>query len=110
MTQPQTLKDYPDYQPCGPAIRLAINGRFLDEVKTLREQPGETEVGAYLSFPIEQHRTGFDGEATLLYLPVLTALQSTAIIREPCAERALEEGLFVSSARMMGISNGLSLR
>jgi hypothetical protein len=63
------------YAPRGPAIRLAINGHFLDEVRTPREKQDDTEADPYISFPMEDYRAGFDGEATMLYLPLTAALQ-----------------------------------
>jgi hypothetical protein len=67
------------YAPRGPAVRLAINGHFLDEVRTLRESypenESDTEADPYTSFPMEQYRAGSDGQATMLFLPVVTAVQ-----------------------------------
>jgi hypothetical protein len=68
-----------DYRPRGPAIRIAINGRFLDEVITLRENDcgadREEDDDAYMSFGMEHFRAGFDGDAAMLYLPIVTAVQ-----------------------------------
>lgn len=63
----------------GPAIRIALNGRCLYEVKTLRENDDDAgadrEGDAYVSFDMEHFRAGIDGQATMLVLPLMTALQ-----------------------------------
>jgi tetratricopeptide (TPR) repeat protein len=55
--------------------RIAINGHFLDEVRTqLHAEPNAKSL-TYVSAPIERHQATEDEEGVTLKLPALTALQ-----------------------------------
>ena len=55
--------------------RVAIDGHFLDEVKTrLQIDPGSKTL-SYVSAPVERHRVAEDEEGITLTLPAITALQ-----------------------------------
>ena len=55
--------------------RIAINGHFLDEVRTQLHTDIYGNTLSYQSAPVEQHHAVEDEEGVTLRLPVLTALQ-----------------------------------
>ena len=57
------------------APRIAINGCFLDDVKTRLEYGYATGSTSLKSFPTKHHRAVLDEDAVTLRLPALTALQ-----------------------------------
>jgi tetratricopeptide (TPR) repeat protein len=57
--------------------RIAVNGHFLDEVRTRLQSditPDSISI-SYLSLPEELHRLVADGDAVVLRIPAITALQ-----------------------------------
>jgi hypothetical protein len=55
--------------------RIAINGHFLDEVRTQLHADPNAKSLTYVSAPIERHQATEDEEGVTLKLPALTALQ-----------------------------------
>src|ERR1700761_4371335 len=59
----------------GPGIRrIAINGRFLDEVRTRRDD-GRSDAVSYTLLPAEHHHALEDDDGVTLRIPAMTALQ-----------------------------------
>jgi hypothetical protein len=54
--------------------RIAIDGRFLDDVRT-RIHSRDSKSLTYLSAPVERHRATEDSQGVTLQLPALTVLQ-----------------------------------
>ena len=54
--------------------RIAINGRFLDEVQTRQEDDRSGSV-SHTSYPAEQHYAIEDEDGVTLQMPAVTALQ-----------------------------------
>lgn len=54
--------------------RIAINGRFLDEVQT-RIENGRERWAGFARLPAEHHRAIITDDAVVLRIPALTALQ-----------------------------------
>src|ERR1700730_8472986 len=54
--------------------RIAIDGRFLDEIQTRLEDDGSGSV-IHTSYPAEQHHAIEDGDGVTLQMAALTALQ-----------------------------------
>ena len=61
-------------QPSDPP-RIAINGRYLDEVQTRVEYGRDVRWAGFARAPTENHRAIVTDEAITLRLPMLTALQ-----------------------------------
>lgn len=57
------------------ADRIAINGHFLDEVRTRLQSYLDRSDFSYLLLPEEHHHATIDDDAVVLRLPALTALQ-----------------------------------
>jgi tetratricopeptide (TPR) repeat protein len=55
--------------------RIAIDGHFLDEVRTRRHTDASSKSLTYVSAPVEQHQASEDEEGVTLTVPALTALQ-----------------------------------
>lgn len=55
--------------------RIALNGRYLDEVRTRLHSPTESGRVSYLCLPEEHHRAIPDGDGFILRTPAITALQ-----------------------------------
>ena len=73
-------KSLPASKPSGHGVtrrraRIAVNGRYLDEVRTQLHAPTEHGSVSYLCLPEEHHCAIPDGEGFILRIPVITALQ-----------------------------------
>ena len=55
--------------------RVAVNGVFLDEVRTRLDYGRETGSIALMVLPVEHHRLTVDGDTVVLCTPAITALQ-----------------------------------
>jgi hypothetical protein len=55
--------------------RVAINGHFLDEIRTRLHSGAGSGTLSYLSAPVERHHITEDADGVTLRLPALTALQ-----------------------------------
>ncbi len=55
--------------------RIAVNGRYLDEVKTPIECAWNAGSVGYVSLPPSHHEAIIDGDTVTLRLPPLTAIQ-----------------------------------
>lgn len=55
--------------------RIAINGRFLDEVGTRLEYGYKTQSVAIMRLPEKHHHLIADGDGVTLRVPAITALQ-----------------------------------
>jgi tetratricopeptide (TPR) repeat protein len=55
--------------------RIAINGHFLDEVRTQLHADPNAKSLSYVSAPVERHEATEDEEGVTLKMPALTALQ-----------------------------------
>lgn len=76
------------------APRVRIGGVFLDEVSTRLQYPHDMRSVASLLMPANRHRMERDGEAVVLRLPSITALQlyhDGVLVRErPVADQPPE--------------------
>ena len=58
--------------------RVAINGKFLDEVR-IRLSPGTPGTVSYLSFPLKEHRGELENDGTVtIYTKMPTAVAAFA--------------------------------
>jgi hypothetical protein len=57
------------------ALRIALNGKALDEVRTRLEPATQPGVVSYLCLPAEHHEAVEDGDSIVLRIPAITALQ-----------------------------------
>jgi tetratricopeptide (TPR) repeat protein len=55
--------------------RIAIDGKYLDEIQTRLHAEASTQSLTYVSAPIERHQAMEDEEGITLKIPALTALQ-----------------------------------
>jgi tetratricopeptide (TPR) repeat protein len=55
--------------------RIAIDGHFLDEIRTRLQTPASSKSLTYTAAPVERHQVIEDEEGVTLKLPALTALQ-----------------------------------
>ena len=67
------------------AQRIAIDGHFLDEVRTRLHASDDTGAISHMTLPEEHHRLTLDHDAMILRIPALTALQLyyDGILRSP---------------------------
>ncbi|MCI0574438.1 MAG: hypothetical protein L0Y66_27205 [Myxococcaceae bacterium] len=57
------------------AVRIAINGTYLDEVQTRLEYTYPTRALAYMRLPAHRHEARVEGDAVTLRIPTLTVMQ-----------------------------------
>ena len=55
--------------------RIAVNGRYLDEIQTRIEDAWGTGSVGYARLPAQHHGAVIDGEVVTLRVPALTVLQ-----------------------------------
>ncbi len=55
--------------------RIALNGQYLDEIRTRLHSPTAHGSASYLCLPKEHHRVIPDGEGFVLRVPAITTLQ-----------------------------------
>src|SRR5260370_4617112 len=80
--------------------RIAIDGHFLDEIRTRLQTPASNKSLTYTSAAVERHQVIADEEGVTLKVPVLTALQlyhDGVLSADP--QKSVE---FTSAARKLG--------